>query len=150
MTLLLPVNSNVTFIETSRLKHIEGFSVKRMEYLLNKIELEKIWTKPLCVERNHSLVLDGQHRMEAAKVLRLNYVPCIEFDYHTVEIWSLRKNYHVDHKTVIERALQNNIYPFKTVKHRFPLELPKLVIPLEKLLKMEKADNLVEGIVSCV
>ena len=34
--------------------------------------------------------MDGQHRMEAAKIIGLKKVPCILYDYKKVDIYSLR------------------------------------------------------------
>lgn len=126
----------IEWVKLSFLKHIENFSIKRVNWLTAKIQKEQCWTKPLCIDRTHYLVMDGQHRMEAAKKLGLNYIPCLLFNYESIEIWSLRENYLVDHNTVISRALEGNIYPYKTVKHRFPFELPITSYPLNDLLNM--------------
>lgn len=150
MATILSLNNHLHFIETDKLRHIEDYSRKRAKWLTQKIETEQVWTKPLCVDKTHYLVMDGQHRMEAAKLLNLRYVPCMLFDYVDVEIWSLRDNYHVDHETVIERALKNDIYPYKTVKHRFPIELPSLAIPLRELIAMQEAPQPSGELALCV
>ena len=129
-------NELITFIPTEKLKHIEGFSQKRVDWLVQKIQTEKIWTKPLCVERTHFLVMDGQHRLESAKILGLKVVPCILYDYKSIEVWSLRESHFVDHETVITRSLRDDIYPYKTVKHRFPDNMPCLSILLDELLHL--------------
>ena len=64
--------------------------------------------------------MDGQHRMEVAKEIGLSVVPCLVYSYEEVEVWSLRKNYEVNAELIIERVLNNNIYPYKTAKHAFP------------------------------
>jgi len=107
-------------VEVARLRHIEGFGRKRVQWLQEKILQEGTWTVPLKVDREHMLVMDGQHRMEVAKALGLQYVPCLLYSYEEVEVWSLRENHEVTAKLVIERALCDNIYPYKTAKHRFP------------------------------
>lgn len=127
-------NEQITMVPIQFLKHIEHFSVKRVNWLMAKIQKEKMWTKPICVDKTHYLVMDGQHRLEVAKKIGLSHVPCLLFDYERVEIWSLRANYHVDHDTVINRALTGDIYPYKTVKHRFPEEIKSLKIHLSDLL----------------
>lgn len=132
----------ITFVPTEKLKHIEGYSKKRVSWLVKKIQTEQLWTKPLCVDKTHFLVMDGQHRMESAKILGLKYVPCLLLDYADVEIWSLRDNYLVDHATVISRSLSDDIYPYKTVKHRFPVELPGLSIALNDLLTLELTEEM--------
>ncbi len=110
----------IKLIKVKLLKHIEGFSKKRVQWLKNKICEEGYWTRPVCIGKNHYLVMDGQHRLEVAKELNLEYIPCLLFDYYEVEVWSLRDNHKVTPQLVIERALKEELYPYKTVKHRFP------------------------------
>ena len=123
----------VELILVAKLKHIEGYSKKRALYLANKIQKEKVWNKPLCVDKNNFLIMDGQHRMEAAKLLGLKYVPCWLLNYADVEIWSLRSQYEFDTHIVVSRALLDQPYPYKTVKHKFPKNIPRINIPLQEL-----------------
>lgn len=108
-------------VAVSDLVHIEGFSRKRVAWLIEKIKREGVWNKPLALDDAHHLVLDGQHRMEAAKALGLAWVPAIKFPYRDVEVWSLRKNHEFDWQLVTQRAIDRQPYPFKTVKHGFPV-----------------------------
>jgi len=123
----------ISLVPVSSLLHIEGYSPSRVNWLVSKIKSEGNWTKPLALDDKHNLVLDGQHRMEAAKVLGLTHVPAIQFCYADVELWSLRPKYAFDWFTVQERALKGDIYPYKTVKHRFPCDLPAINYPISDL-----------------
>lgn len=123
----------VILYEVSKLKHIEGFSPKRVEWLKDKILREQVWTVPLALDNKHGLVLDGQHRMEVALGLNLFRVPAIRFDYCSVPLRSLREKYEFDWKDVVENVLSNNLYPYKTVKHDFIEPLPKVKFNLEDL-----------------
>lgn len=118
---------------TEKLKHIEGHSKKRVQWLTNKILQEGIWTKPLALDTEHDLVLDGQHRMEVAILLGLKRVPVIRYKYATVPLRTLRPNYQFSHIDVINRALAKEIYPYKTVKHDFASPLPSCAFTLEEL-----------------
>ena len=111
---------DIVMVETSLLRHIEGFSKKRVAWLKNKISTENIWLVPLKIDDEHNLVMDGQHRMEVAKALALSYVPCIKYSYNEVEVWSLRANHVVTPQLIINKALCGDIYPYKTAKHSFP------------------------------
>ena len=113
-------NQLIQLVHTNKLRHIEGHSLKRVEWLRNKIESDGFWTVPLKIDDKHQLVMDGQHRMEVALKLGLSCVPCIIYDYHDVKVWSLRDNYIVDVENIISRSLTGNIYPYKTAKHEFP------------------------------
>lgn len=121
-------------VGVERLRHIEGFSRKRVDWLVDKIRTEGMWTRPVALDEAHDLVLDGQHRMEAAKQLGLAWVPAVRYDYASVEVWSLRPAHQFDWRLVTERALADRPYPYKTVKHRFPDGgLPEIAVPLEAL-----------------
>jgi choline kinase len=122
----------IEYFDTSKLKHIESFSPRKVVSLKKKIIKENTWTKPICIDPS-GLVMDGQHRMEVSKELGLNKIPAIIFDYKGVEIFSLRKNYSVSVKSIKERVKKDNIYPYKTVKHKFPIEIPLCQIPLNLL-----------------
>ncbi len=123
----------IQLVPVERLIHIEGHSKKRVSWLIKKILDEGVWTKPLAIDHKHNLVLDGQHRMEAALRLNLKKVPVVKYDYSRVTLWSLRPNYAFDWKLVTERSLAGEPYPYKTVKHAFPFPLPEIAIPLSKL-----------------
>jgi len=124
----------VELISVASLKHIEGFSEKRVLWLKDKILREGIWSVPIKIDAQHHLVMDGQHRMEVASLLGLSVVPCICYQYDEVEVWSLRSSYAVTADEIIKRSLTGNIYPYKTAKHRFPFGEEILChIPIDKL-----------------
>ena len=77
--------------------------------------------------------MDGQHRMEVAKELKINRVPALLFKHDEVDFWSLRDNHVVDLESIIDKSLSGDIYPYKTVKYAFPMEIPKCSINLEEL-----------------
>lgn len=123
----------IELFPVSGLKHIEGFSRKRVVWLREKIMTEGVWTKPLALDLEHGLVLDGQHRMEVARSLGLSKVPAIRFDYAKVPLRSLRDNHRFDWQDVVTRALSGDIYPYKTVKHDFDEPLPDIIFNLAEL-----------------
>jgi len=120
-------------ISLELLKHIEGYSEKRAEMMKGKIIKDNLWRKPVCIEKKHYLILDGQHRVEAAREMGLIRIPCELFDYQDVEVWSLRSNHEVSREMVVEKTLRGDIYPYKTAKHRFPVEIKECDIALEDL-----------------
>lgn len=128
------VGDDVVRVAVEGLVHIEGFSEKRVAWLVDKIRSEAVWTRPLSLDEEFDLVLDGQHRMEAAKILGLLWVPAVRFRYSEVEVWSLRPKYSFTYKDVTERALAGDIYPYKTVKHRFARPPPDVTIDLKEMM----------------
>jgi hypothetical protein len=124
----------IEMAEVDFLKHIEGYSKKRVQWLKDKIVAEGVWNKPVALDSEHGLVLDGQHRMEVARQLGLKHIPAVKYEYASVKVWSLRPQYEFTWETVVARALANDIYPYKTVKHEFPIPLPSCQYKLEELL----------------
>ena len=122
----------IELFSVNKLKHIEDYSRDRVTWLKSKILEEKVWDTPICVTPD-GLVMDGQHRMEVSKSLGLSKVPAIVFNYEDVKIYSLREDEVVSVPMVIEKAESKNIYPYKTVKHIFPIEIPKCNFKIEEL-----------------
>ena len=125
---------NVELINVSGLVPIEGFSIKRSKNIETKILSEGVWTKPIIVEKNYMLILDGHHRFNICKERGFKKVPAVLVDYSDVGIRSLRKNYQFSYLDVISNALSGSLYPYKTVKHDLSFECPAISIPLAKLV----------------
>jgi choline kinase len=128
-----PRAAEIELVAPSQLRHIEGFDATRVTELAAKIRSEGVWTKPLYVEKTHGLVLDGQHRLEVALHMGLARIPVQRFDYRDVAVWTLRKEEPVDVDTVIRRVDAGDIYPYKTVKHKFPNVIDTCAFPLAEL-----------------
>ena len=112
-------NNKVNLIDISILKEIEGHDLDRVLWLKDKVLLDGRWIEPLKIEKNNMLILDGHHRLQVAKQLGLSKVPCLQYEYHDVDVWSLRASEYVTKEEVVRRALAGNLYPYKTVKHKF-------------------------------
>jgi hypothetical protein len=76
--------------------------------------------------------------MEVALALGLKRVPAVKFRYADIEIWSLRPGISFTWRDVVARALADDIYPYKTVKHRFPDGLPECDFALRELKAARK------------
>jgi len=121
-------------IALDKLVPIEGYIEDRKKMLFNKIKEECIWTKPLIVDCDNYMIMDGHHRFEVAKELKLTKIPVILVSYDDIEIWSLRNSEEVSPRLVKERALASDLYPNKTVKHHFPFTISDCYISLKELI----------------
>lgn len=127
-------NLDIQFISPLKLTHIEDFDQSRVEWLKEKILREGVWTKPLAIDKDYNLVMDGQHRMEVALSLNLRLVPVVFFSYEKTKISSLRSEFEFDWKIVVDRAINKDPFPYKTVHHDFPKNsLPDCNITLDEL-----------------
>ena len=111
----------VTLLDISSISPIEGHSKKRVAWLSEKIINEGIWTMPLRVEKTKNLLMDGHHRFEVAKALKLKFVPAEIYDYDEVKVYSLRASRLVTPAEIFKNHKEGIIYPYKTAKHIFEL-----------------------------
>jgi len=123
----------VQFVDISTLKHIEEYDEIRVQELKEKILNENEWTQPVIVERKMHMILDGQHRFEVAKALGFVRIPAIVVDYDSVKVWTLRREFPVSQRKVYAKVKAGEIYPYKTVKHKFNFVLPDTSFKLEEL-----------------
>lgn len=92
-----------------------------------------IWTTPLPVDSETGIVMDGNHRVRAAALLGLHYLPCVPLSYQdprvTVRHWQTGEPFRIDS---IYRAIMVNkkIFPYKTTRHLFAPVLPQTEIQL--------------------
>ena len=126
-------NIEVVLLDIDTLLPIEAHIPNRVPIVERDILALNIWNKPIVVEKNNNLILDGHHRYEVAKRLGLKRIPAVLVDYHQIDVWSLRDDEFVDVETVIARAKAGNIFPNKTVKHNFGIEIPEISIEIDEL-----------------
>lgn len=122
---------SVDLVEVANLRHVEDFDRGRAEWLAKKIVEDGVWTAPLAVSQEN-IVMDGQHRLEAARLLNLRKIPVVKFEYRDVPVYSLRPGLSLDVDSVLRKVAGGGIYPYKTVKHGLPT-LPECRIPLAAL-----------------
>lgn len=115
---------NIVLVNPNILLDIEEYIPERKDALKEKILKDGLWTRPIIIEKNYNLVLDGHHRFNIAKELGMTQIPAVLVDYKNIEIWSLKNSEKVNKELVIAKAKVGNIYPNKTVKHKFEFKVP--------------------------
>ena len=107
----------------------------RFQKLLANIKKNK-WVAPILVDMNSLAILDGHHRTRVIKNLGYKSIPVYLADYkHSeIKVFPRKKNYKVDKKIVVERAVNKNLYPPRTTRHIIDIKgVKKWKIPLEIL-----------------
>ena len=120
-------------ISIDKLIPIEECINERKRLVTDKIRNDNHWIKPIIIDCDNFLIMDGHHRFEAAKELGLKKIPAILVSYDDIEIWSLREAEIISKDLIREKALRGSVYPNKTVKHSFPFEIKGCQISLEEL-----------------
>ena len=107
----------------------------RFRGLADQILLDGFIRYPILVDSRTLVVLDGHHRLAAAKLLGLRFIPAILVDYDgdRVSVSSWRDGVTVTKDMVREHGLKGNLMPPKTSRHRVCFEVPEVGVPLEVL-----------------
>jgi L-serine kinase (ADP) len=129
MTTSLPIHLIATDLILPNEQHVEA----RVFEVIESITRSGRWIAPIVIERDSYAVMDGHHRLAAAKRLNLPRVPCLMLDYTQVRVQARRIGYQVDGKQIIERSHTRSLYPPKTTRHVFSSELPTCDVDLEIL-----------------
>ncbi|WP_207001543.1 ParB N-terminal domain-containing protein [Trinickia mobilis] len=103
--------------------------------LAARIEQAGTWTTPILVEDTLLFVMDGHHRLAAARQLGLDSLPCVLLAYNDprLELSAWDPEATVLPDDVVNAALTGNLLPQKTTRHRLSPEPARIVIPLASL-----------------
>jgi hypothetical protein len=106
-----------------------------VQWLCDSIIRTGHWLAPIIVERSQGIVMDGNHRLNAALQLGLHRVPCIQLDYADPRVcvrhWQTGQAFEV--ARIFATIARGEIFAYKTTRHVFDPALPVIAIPLERL-----------------
>ncbi|SOF01386.1 ParB-like nuclease domain-containing protein [Burkholderia sp. OK233] len=111
----------------------EQYIEARVLEVIESISSSDRWTTPIVLEHRSLAVMDGHHRLAAAKRLKLSRVPCVMLDYTQVTVEARRVGYSVDGEEIVKRARTRMLYPPKTTRHIFAHALPACDLDLSIL-----------------
>ncbi len=122
----------IDFVPVEQIRPNECHCPDHAVTLADTILREQLWRVPIALERTSLAVMDGHHRLEAARRLKLKYVPCLLLDYDRVKVDATHDGYTVNPREIIRRARAGELYPPKTTRHHFPSPLPicNISVPL--------------------
>lgn len=113
----------------------EQVDLDNVELVMRMIRARGSWLEPIAVDREHGIVMDGNHRLCAARYLGLQYVPCVLVDYAdpglTVLDWTTGAPFDID--SIYRTVLAQRLFPHKTTRHLFSPGLPRTDVGLARL-----------------
>jgi hypothetical protein len=124
----------IELIPTDRILPNEEHDEARLLEVLASMTRSGRWTAPIALERASLAVMDGHHRLAAARRLSLPRVPCVLLDYAQVDVRTRRPEFSVDAARIVARSLARQLYPPKTTRHIFSRPLPVCSIEIATLL----------------
>ena len=113
-----------SLLELRLLKEHEEIDPKRVDDL--EIEIRKNgYVRPIVVDADSMVILDGHHRYNVLKRLNARYAPVITVNYRNDAIilgyW--RNEYDsITKEDVIQAGRTGKKFPYKTSKHAFPFK----------------------------
>ncbi len=127
----------VILIEIGSLRGHEEVIPDNLEKRSSKL-LAMGFYKPIIVDRDSLVILDGHHKWTAARLLGLERVPVLMVDYLldesvNVGVWPDCGRESITKHEVLEMGLSGGVFPPKTSRHMFPFRIPSIRIPLEEL-----------------
>ncbi|MUJ19204.1 hypothetical protein GNP79_06030 [Aliivibrio fischeri] len=125
--------NEIKLMSISEIIPTEEFIESRLDEVIKMIILSKVWTDPIRIEKNTNIIMDGHHRFESAKRLKLRYVPCCLYDYSDVMVTRNYDGKILNKNDIIKRGMSGQLYPAKTTKHEFK-QLVSVKIPLNELM----------------
>ena len=130
-------DEGVILIEIESLRGHEQVIPENLRKRTNKI-IDKGFYKPIIIDRESLVILDGHHKWTAAGILGLDMVPVVMVDYLddvTVEVgvWPDCGRDSISKNDVLRMGKSEDVYPPKTSRHSFPFRIPAIRIPLEEL-----------------
>ncbi|SFI14874.1 ParB-like nuclease domain-containing protein [Collimonas sp. OK307] len=132
-TLLQPSQQAIHFVRLDQIRPNEQHYPEHALFLADTILRERLWRVPVALERHSLAVMDGHHRLEAARRLKLALVPCLLLDYAQVEVSATRQGYVGTPREIVRRARSGELYPPKTTRHSFQSPPPTCSISLSFL-----------------
>ncbi len=123
-------------VPLAELRAHERIEEENVGELVEEIRSSRVFADPIWVARGSLVILNGHHRVEAARRLKLERVPAWLFDYDSdvVSLEPWRPGLPITKAEVIDRAHKGDLFPPKTTRHRIRIELPSQATALDELL----------------
>jgi len=124
-------------LDIEKLRPHERTKPELLERLLEAIRAEGFLRRPVLVEDEHFVILDGHHRYEALRLLGCVRIPVYLVHYDDPAIglttWPEAVVATVTKAEVLARGRQGDLFPPKTTRHLFPEENEERWVRLEVL-----------------
>lgn len=125
----------IELVRIDELRAHEEIIEARLRRLKAEILADGVIKLPILVDEKTMVILDGHHRVRAAKELGLKLIPALLVDYDSdcVKVSSWRGDYCVTKELVRVCGLIGKLLPPRTSRHTVCFSVPQLDVPLEAL-----------------
>ena len=111
----------------------EDIEYSRFCELAEDITRRRIIEKPILVDMNTMIILDGHHRYHVFKELGKEKIPALLIDYNDpcIRVESWRSDWFVNKELVIKTGLERKLLPHKTSRHILCFEIPRIDLSID-------------------
>jgi L-serine kinase (ADP) len=122
-------------VPIGRLRGHEEHDPAKVDELVAELRRTGSFDDPIWVARGSWVILNGHHRVEAARRLGLKRVPAWVLDYQGehVDLERWNPGPPIAKAEVLHRARHGRPFPPKTTRHRLRVQLPPRSVPLSEL-----------------
>ena len=116
----------IGFRTLASLQASEQVHPDRVQALAQRIRDEGSWLAPLPIDEATGVVMDGNHRLRAARLLGLRRLPCVLLDYADprVAVACWHSGRPLDPCEILAALATHELLPPKSTRHRFDPPLP--------------------------
>ena len=128
----------ICLVSISDIRPTEETVLSKVELLREEIEAYGFWTRPIVVDDSIHALMDGHHRLQAAKLLKLKVIPAfvLSYDDPFVRLASWRPDLEFSPDDVRRVAAEGSLLPYKSTCHIISRALPQCRIALQVLRDM--------------
>lgn len=128
-------NYPVVLIPIEVLYPHEEVNPARLKELEQEITRFGVLRKPILVESESLVILDGHHRVRVLRKLGKRFVPALLISYEDlcVRVESWRSDWVVTKDLVLKAGLTGRLLPHKTSRHVLCFDVPLVDVPLSVL-----------------
>ncbi len=113
----------------------EKVEMSEVRILADVIRSRGVWVAPVVAERETGIIMDGNHRLNVARILDLKRVPCILVNYNdervAVNHWDSELPFDISH--IYETISRGELLAYKSTRHQFNPGLPVIEVSLDML-----------------
>jgi len=135
----------VEYIDIDTLKPHEAVREKKATSFARfaKLTRKRFRMKPIIVDRESMVILDGHHRFTICKELGCKRVPCILVDYLVdpqISVLARKPEIPVSKEAVVAMGISGAVFPAKTTKHVFAMPIPEIWVDLRQCFGEEEKE----------
>jgi len=119
----------------------ERVDPRKVRALVAEIRRTGVSKEPIWVARGSGVILNGHHRFAALRELGARRIPAwvVDYDSDVVSLGRWTPGPPISKAEVLRHALEGDLFPPQTTRHRFAAALPPRPTPLASLVNGGKS-----------